>query len=67
VGIRLSIDDFGTGSSSLARLQCCPITRLKIDKSFVANMVNNAKDHAIAKSIIALGHSLELTIVAEGV
>jgi len=67
LGIRLSIDDFGTGSASSVRLQCCPVTRLKIDKSFVANMIYINKDNAIAKSIIALGHSLGLTIVAEGV
>lgn len=67
LGIRLSIDDFGTGSSSLARLQCCPVTRLKIDKSFVTQMTSDAKALSIVTSILTLGHSLNLSIVAEGV
>lgn len=67
LGIRLSIDDFGTGSSSLARLQCCPVTRLKIDQSFVSGMADDPKDYAIAKGVIDLGHGLNLSIVAEGV
>ncbi|MDF1584559.1 MAG: EAL domain-containing protein [Methyloprofundus sp.] len=52
LGIRLSIDGFGTGSSSLARLQCCPVTRLKIDKTFVTHMTTEPKDRAITESII---------------
>ncbi|EAP2191443.1 EAL domain-containing protein, partial [Salmonella enterica] len=67
LGIRLSIDDFGTGSSSLARLQCCPVTRLKIDKTFVTHMTTEPKDRAITESVITLGHNLNLSIVAEGV
>lgn len=67
MGIRLSIDDFGTGNSSLARLQCCPVTRLKIDKSFVAHMEADSKSLNIMASIITLGHSLNLSVVAEGV
>ncbi|WP_445766568.1 putative bifunctional diguanylate cyclase/phosphodiesterase [Rheinheimera sp.] len=67
MGIRLSIDDFGTGSSSLARLQCCPVTRLKIDKSFVARLPFDTKALNIVTSIISLGHNLNLSLVAEGV
>lgn len=67
LGIRLSIDDFGTGSSSLARLQCCPVTRIKIDQSFVNRMTSDPKDYAIVNSIISLAHSLHLSVLAEGV
>ena len=67
LGVRLSIDDFGTGSSSLARLQCCPVTRLKIDKTFISHMTTELTDHTITESIITLGHNLNLSIVAEGV
>ena len=67
MGINISIDDFGTGSASLTRLQCCPVTRLKVDGSFVHLMVTEPQDFNIAKSIIMLGHSLNLSVVAEGV
>ena len=67
LGVQLSIDDFGTGYSSLTHLKQLKIDRLKIDKSFVQNMTSNAADLAITRAIIALGHTLGLTIVAEGV
>jgi diguanylate cyclase (GGDEF)-like protein len=67
LGIELAIDDFGTGYSSLSYLRQFPIDRLKIDQSFIRNALNNPDDAAIAKTIIALGRSLNLKIIAEGV
>lgn len=67
LGIELSIDDFGTGHSSLSYLKRFPIHRLKIDRSFISDMEHNADDHAIVKTIIAMGHSLNLKITAEGI
>ncbi len=67
LGVELAIDDFGTGYSSLSYLRQFPIDRLKIDQSFIRNALNNADDAAIAKTIIALGRSLNLKIIAEGV
>ncbi|MEW5787166.1 MAG: EAL domain-containing protein [Pseudomonadota bacterium] len=66
-GIKLSIDDFGTGFSSLAYLKLLPVDELKIDKSFVLDMENNPSDAMIVQSTIALGHNLGLKVVAEGV
>ncbi len=66
-GVELAIDDFGTGYSSLSYLRQFPIDRLKIDQSFIRNALNNADDAAITKTIVALGHSLNLKIIAEGV
>lgn len=67
LGVEIAIDDFGTGYSSLAYLRQFNIDRLKIDQSFIFNALNNSDDAAIAKTIINLGHSLNLKVIAEGV
>jgi EAL domain-containing protein (putative c-di-GMP-specific phosphodiesterase class I) len=66
-GIHLSIDDFGTGYSSLSYLRRFPIDALKIDRSFIREVTTNTDDAAIATSIILMGNSLRLSVVAEGV
>lgn len=66
-GIRIGIDDFGTGYSSLAYLHRLPLDVIKIDKSFVRDMMICTETREIVRTIIALGHNLELDIVAEGV
>lgn len=67
LGIRISIDDFGTGYSSLSYLKQLPADELKIDKSFVLNMLADKSDRKIVEQTIALGHSFNLAVVAEGV
>jgi diguanylate cyclase (GGDEF)-like protein len=67
LGIDVAIDDFGTGHSSLAYLKQLHVSELKIDRSFVRNLVQDDKDRAIVLSIIELAHNLKLTVVAEGV
>ena len=67
LGASVVLDDFGTGYSSLSRLSALPTDYLKLDKSFVRDAVGDAQSSAITTAIIALGHSLGLTVVAEGV
>lgn len=67
MGVLLSIDDFGTGYSNLSALKSFPISRLKIDKSFVTDLADNPDDQAIASAVISLGHKLNLCVIAEGV
>lgn len=67
LGITFSLDDFGTGFSSFAHIQRLPISALKIDRSFVRNVVKNNDDGIIVKAMINLAHSLRLQVIAEGV
>jgi diguanylate cyclase (GGDEF)-like protein len=66
-GIRISIDDFGTGQTSLSYLSALPIDEMKIDRSFIADMTESAGHHAITRSIVELGHNLGFDVVGEGV
>jgi EAL domain-containing protein (putative c-di-GMP-specific phosphodiesterase class I) len=66
-GLKLSIDDYGTGYSSLAQLKQLPVSELKIDKSFVQNLMVSADDQIIVSSTLQLAHNLGLSVVAEGI
>jgi len=67
IGVRLSIDDFGTGYSSLGHLTALPLSELKIDRSFVNRMAESPTDMTIVRTILDLGSSLDLAVVAEGI
>ncbi len=67
IGVRISLDDFGTGHSSLAQLRNIPLHEMKIDKSFVMNLCEDAQNEAIVRTSIELAHNMNLEVVAEGV
>jgi diguanylate cyclase (GGDEF)-like protein/PAS domain S-box-containing protein len=67
IGIRFAIDDFGTGYSSLQHLHQLPISTLKVDCSFIQQLCESSRSYSLVKSIIAMGHSLQMEVIAEGV
>jgi diguanylate cyclase (GGDEF)-like protein/PAS domain S-box-containing protein len=67
LGVRISMDDFGSGYSSLSYLQAFPFDKIKIDRAFIMNLGRNPQSAAIVRAVVGLGHGLEMSIVAEGV
>lgn len=67
LGVRISLDDFGTGYSTFGYLQRFPVDSLKINRSFITDITTNPENAAIAKAIIAMAHSLNIKVIAEGV
>ncbi len=67
VGVSIAIDDFGTGYSSFEYLKKLPIDKLKIDKSFIANVTNNLDDASIVQAVVAMAHNMNMEVIAEGV
>ena len=67
LGVKLSVDDFGTGYSSLTYLKLLPIDEVKIDKEFVAGLVHDRSDQAVVRAVVDIAHTLDVTVVAEGV
>ncbi|TPQ28065.1 diguanylate cyclase [Bradyrhizobium guangdongense] len=67
LGVRISMDDFGSGYSSLSYLQAFPFDKIKIDRAFIVNLGRNPQSAAIVRAVIDLGHGLEMSIIAEGV
>ncbi|MCD8498791.1 MAG: EAL domain-containing protein [Clostridiales bacterium] len=66
-GIRIALDDFGTGYSSLSYLKELPMSTLKIDRSFIQNLLDDPKAKSLTRSIITIGHLLDMNVVAEGI
>ena len=66
-GVTISIDDFGTGFSAMSHLKHLPVSEIKVDRSYVAEMTSSTEDAAVVRSVIDLGHELGMTVVAEGV
>ena len=67
IGVRISMDDFGTGHSSLAQIKNMPLHELKIDKSFITTLMSDHQNKAIVRTTIDLAHNMGLTVVAEGI